>query len=210
MGGVYNTINLHLYHYAGNNPVKYTDPDGRDTVLEKQLIGESLTIVEQVQPNTVPLILTGGTKLGGWGVIALFLMSLQGDSINLSLPANYTKTNNGIVAPNGVLIATINQAWKHIDGSDDWDKVEGWGEGSFGSENDSLLDHFDRHGAKVGAFSPEQYLYKAKEFAKHLKGARYIGPVEGVTPGVKRWVKHGLNIDIAPNKDIISFGEWND
>jgi hypothetical protein len=30
MGGVFNTVNLHVYHYAGNNPVKYTDPDGRD------------------------------------------------------------------------------------------------------------------------------------------------------------------------------------
>ena len=39
-GGVYNTVNLHVYHYAGigqrsdielqaNNPVKYVDPDGR-------------------------------------------------------------------------------------------------------------------------------------------------------------------------------------
>jgi len=28
MGGIYNSINMHLYHYAGNNPVKYTDPTG--------------------------------------------------------------------------------------------------------------------------------------------------------------------------------------
>jgi RHS repeat-associated protein len=29
-GGVYNSINLHTYNYCYNNPVKYTDPDGRN------------------------------------------------------------------------------------------------------------------------------------------------------------------------------------
>ena len=29
MGGVFNHINFHLYAYAGNSPVRYTDPDGR-------------------------------------------------------------------------------------------------------------------------------------------------------------------------------------
>ena len=33
MGGVFNTVNLHVYHYAGNNPVKYTDPDGRKIII---------------------------------------------------------------------------------------------------------------------------------------------------------------------------------
>ena len=35
MGGVFNAVNLHVYHYAGNNPVKYVDPDGRDFFGEK-------------------------------------------------------------------------------------------------------------------------------------------------------------------------------
>jgi hypothetical protein len=33
MGGVYNVINLHCFHYAGNNPVKLVDPDGRQTTV---------------------------------------------------------------------------------------------------------------------------------------------------------------------------------
>ena len=31
LGGVFNTVNLNLYHYAAKNPIKYTDPDGRIT-----------------------------------------------------------------------------------------------------------------------------------------------------------------------------------
>jgi len=34
MGGAYNLVNLALYHYAGNNPVRYTDPDGKKLSVE--------------------------------------------------------------------------------------------------------------------------------------------------------------------------------
>jgi uncharacterized protein RhaS with RHS repeats len=40
-GGIFNLVNLHVYHYAGNNPVKYVDPDGRDSgyVMDENAVG---------------------------------------------------------------------------------------------------------------------------------------------------------------------------
>jgi RHS repeat-associated protein len=35
-GGVFNYVNLHAYHYAGNNPVKYVDPDGKDIYIPNE------------------------------------------------------------------------------------------------------------------------------------------------------------------------------
>jgi hypothetical protein len=47
LGGVFNYVNLHVYHYAGNNPVKLKDPDGRsenDTVVDLNLFPKDQAI----------------------------------------------------------------------------------------------------------------------------------------------------------------------
>ena len=52
MGGVFNVVNLHVYHYAGNNPVKYVDPDGRffwwAWPLAQVLIGGGIGVLASV------------------------------------------------------------------------------------------------------------------------------------------------------------------
>jgi hypothetical protein len=44
MGGIFNLVNLHVYHYAGNNPVKYLDPDGEVFFIPLVVIGVTVAI----------------------------------------------------------------------------------------------------------------------------------------------------------------------
>jgi len=43
MGGIFNIVNMHAYHYAGNNPVKYVDPTGEafETIIDIISLGYS-------------------------------------------------------------------------------------------------------------------------------------------------------------------------
>ncbi|GAB7207164.1 hypothetical protein OS21_36600 [Dickeya oryzae] len=83
---------------------------------------------------------------------------------------------------------------------------ESWHQGSFGSSEDSLQKHFEKHGKEVGASDAEQYLRKAEEFAKQLRGARKV-TIAGATENVTRYYKNGKYIDIAGDDRIISFGK---
>ncbi|MEI7073104.1 hemagglutinin repeat-containing protein, partial [Pectobacterium versatile] len=84
--------------------------------------------------------------------------------------------------------------------------IEGsWHQGSFGSSENSLQKHYEKHGKEVGATSTEQYLNKAKAFATNLKGARTVN-ISGATDGVSRYYKNGKYIDMTKDGKIISFG----
>ena len=91
MGGVFNTVNLHVYHYAGNNPVKYNDPDGRD-MEEFPIISGSLAILLAVRGsigfakdsnNHIALYIKGELGLGAGTDIDLTELKNQGiDKLN--------------------------------------------------------------------------------------------------------------------------------
>lgn len=63
-----------------------------------------------------------------------------------------------------------------------------------------------KHGQEVGAKNADQYLRKAEEFAKNLRGAQKY-KVDGAVEGVTRYIKNGKYIDLAPDGTIISFGK---
>lgn len=80
-----------------------------------------------------------------------------------------------------------------------------WNKGSQETIGDSLIYHFDKHGAKVGAKDITQYIRKAEGFSQNLRGATK-SKVEGEVEGVFRYKKTNKFIDIAPDGTFISFG----
>jgi len=51
MGGIYNSFNLGMYSYSHLNPVKFTDPDGRTTVIT---VTDRIVAIVNVRISTTP------------------------------------------------------------------------------------------------------------------------------------------------------------
>ena len=70
MGGVFNSVNLSLFHYAGNNPVRYVDPSG-EWIVNNTSGYIAVRLEDEIDSPTEPgkkidtVILAPGDKLPG-------------------------------------------------------------------------------------------------------------------------------------------------
>ena len=71
MGGVYNYANLAVYHYGGNNPLKYVDPDGR-TIRDWYARNRKGLMLVVGGGATIALgyLIAGGSPAGGAAIAA--------------------------------------------------------------------------------------------------------------------------------------------
>lgn len=163
-----------------------------------------------------------GAGMGASGLMKIITALVAGGAITI--------TTSGIGAGAGVAVSVAGIAIGAIEAgyavavmqaaisnfNNDYDKLRKlgkgtesagqWNKGSFDNPEDSLNWHFQKHGQEVGAKNAGEYMRKAEEFAKNIKGAtkKQIG---GSTSGVTRYYKNGKYIDIASDNTIVSFGK---
>jgi hypothetical protein len=126
MGGVFNYVNLHAYHYAGNNPVKYTDPDGRwvpdsdgNLIAEAGDDSETLAKFQGIE-NNVAL-----EQLKNQGYVTDGKINLKtGDKVTLNnvytrsiANATDSPTTDQLLAGNGWMVTDYNCWGSAIEGS---------------------------------------------------------------------------------------------
>ena len=66
-----NHINSNLYHYGGNNPIKYTDPTG-----------EAIAVI----PFIAPTVIAGAKAIGAW-LASLFVVGAAATAVGVTLDA---------------------------------------------------------------------------------------------------------------------------
>ena len=133
-GGIYNTVNFSLYHYAGNNPIRYVDPNGREDEITP-------TLFDQYQWES-----EFGKKFADNACAATSLVNLFSDIYTketgekMSYEQGIASLNNAI-ANNGL---DPKNAW-----ITDWQKAE-----------NAIADSLNLKGIPVhNEFSPEYMIY---------------------------------------------------
>jgi RHS repeat-associated protein len=162
MGGVFNIMNLHAYGYSLNNPVKYTDPDGRNPVLDPD--GNFIGTTENGSKG-VPIVMNSDNFIQGMS---------EGDALN-------SEKGKGTY---------LNEYGKGINITDEtWSKIES-GENEENKGDKRLKPFVKNESNNTVYYKPEDDLgdYKTKGAYDIAPKTDLYAPVDGVkTSRMWRW-----------------------
>lgn len=202
-GDVKDPLSLNLYIYCKGNPIKYVDINGHNLSLATDtqgggggdLLSLMYLLSDMLNKMSVdPSVQYASQNIVNFTTAANMIKDKAGGESSNGNPNNNWDKNKSIEQIKEVL----KQQLKDID-TNAWNKV------SRNSVEDSLVEHFIKHGKEVNASDIAQYLRKAEGFMRNLRGAQKFN-IDGYVEGVIRYVKNGRYIDIAPDGTIISFG----
>jgi hypothetical protein len=166
MGGVFNLVNLHLYHYAGNNPVKYVDPDGLKIAWD---LGDGVSDAEYFEAKAMSEnIQNSDTEAGRrW-------RAAQDSDKTVTIYLNHGKDPDGEPVDNSA-----------IPGSDHIMKLDDMLKSALGAGGDAWIN-FNPSDVGLGDGSPES----AEATLAHEMGHAYL-MMEGRNP----WIRKARELD---------------
>ncbi|WP_246473253.1 RHS repeat-associated core domain-containing protein [Treponema parvum] len=203
-GGIFNIVNLQLYHYAGNNPVKYTDPDGKKLTL---------TVDKSEQSMNTKFEIGGATLINFNSKVTTHVVP---DGDTTQDPAANVNTNQRDASdgsfwtqyPNGTWkITEVKQSDKTKKDSQGKTEADKYGSQQLRTSASQLLPVYDSDGNPVLNEDGSQKTTRSSGYNVHATGYSNTAGCVGVFSKFKMWLNvklFQLNEKIEKNTSIIT------
>ena len=99
IGGIFNYVNMHVYHYGGNNPVRLVDPDGRSNSKYKRDPEIRRQLAENARQALMNTITSPGVES------AIDIASHPAVGALVAIAVNVLENNNMLVAAGRLRVA---------------------------------------------------------------------------------------------------------